>query len=38
MTFWLAKRPPYVAKLVTQAPRAKLSVSFDLDDRSQCTS
>ncbi len=32
MTFWLAQRPPYVARLVTDAPEKHLSVSFDLGD------
>jgi len=32
MTFWLAQQPPYVARLVTEAPQKHLSVSFDLAD------
>ncbi|MGB6518006.1 MAG: hypothetical protein WBE79_05785 [Candidatus Cybelea sp.] len=32
MTFWLVKRAPYVARLVTEAPQSGLVVSFDLDD------
>ncbi len=32
MTFWLVQRPPYVARLVTDAPQKHLSVSFDLND------
>lgn len=36
MTFWLAKTPPYVAKLVTETPRTRLKVTFDLDAASQC--
>ncbi len=30
MTFWLMQRPPYVARLVTDASQKHLSVSFDL--------
>lgn len=30
MTFWLSKRVPYVAKLVMEAPRQHLQVTFDL--------
>ncbi len=33
MTFWLVKRPPYVARLLTEAPQSGLVVSFDLDDK-----
>lgn len=32
MTFWLLQQPPYVARLVTDAPQKRLSVSFDLSD------
>lgn len=31
MTFWLAKSPPYVAKLLLEAPGSGLSVTFDLE-------
>jgi hypothetical protein len=31
MTFWLTKAPPYVVKLVTEAPEKRISVAFNLD-------
>lgn len=31
MTFWLAKRPPYVAKLLLESPKTGLTVTFDLE-------
>ncbi len=31
MTFWLVKDAPYVARLVTDAPRQRLRVTFDLE-------
>jgi hypothetical protein len=35
MTFWLAKKPPYVARLLTETPRSGLIVSYDLSKESQ---
>lgn len=35
MTFWLTNRPPYVVKLVTEAPRTGLTVTYALDDESR---
>lgn len=34
MTFWLTRAPPYVVKLVTDAPAKRLSVAFNLDPSS----
>jgi hypothetical protein len=31
MTFWLTRAPPYVIKLVTEAPEKGISVAFNLD-------
>jgi hypothetical protein len=35
MTFWLMKKPPYILKLVTDAPKIDLRVTFELDDKSR---
>jgi hypothetical protein len=33
MTFWLTKRRPYVAQLITDAPRSGVTVTYKLDDQ-----
>ena len=33
MTFWIVKRPPYVLRLVTEAPQSGLVVTFDLQNK-----
>jgi hypothetical protein len=35
MTFWVTKKPPYIVKLVTDAPKIDLTVTYELDDKSR---